>query len=86
MKIDRLSKICYNPPPVEAWDSPTELNHMIWWLGGQAGTFGAGVQTVRITDYLPEKLKTVRRYPIKMKGAGCQADIRLTPAEVEKEG
>ena len=50
MKIDRLSKICYNPPPVEAGDSPAELNHMIWRLGGQAGTFGAGVQTVRIAD------------------------------------
>ena len=31
----------------------------------------------------PEKLRTVIRHPIKVKGAGCPVDIRLAPPEVE---
>ena len=34
--------------------------------------------------YMPEKLKTVIRHPIKVKGAGCPVDIRLAPTEVER--
>ena len=35
---------------------------------------------------MPEKLRTVIRHPIKVKGAGCPVDIRLAPTEVERRG
>ena len=34
----------------------------------------------------PEKLKTVIRHPIKLKGAGCLEENRSEPIEVEQRG
>ena len=34
----------------------------------------------------PEKLKTVIRHPIKLKGAGCLEENRSAPIEMERRG